>query len=277
VNNTFMNYWGAGVNFGTGRRTLNDRLTRGGPSADNPAGGFWNLYGNTDSRRWLSVSGNYNKNWNEAGGWSRNANLSFNLKPSPRLSVSTGPQWNRNRQIAQYVRSVADPTATDTYGGRYVFGLLQQTQLTMTTRVNVIVTPTVSLQVFAQPLLAVGDYDDFKELARPRTYDFLHYGTTAGSIAYDSLTRSYAVDPDGPGAAPAFAFSDPDFNFKSLRFNAVFRWEMKPGSALYAVWTRQQVDSSHPGVFAPGRDARALFGAGGDDVFLVKMAYWLGR
>jgi hypothetical protein len=30
-------------------------------------------------------------------------------------------------------------------------------------------------------------------------------------------------------------------------------------------------------VFVPGRDARALFGANGDDVFLVKIAYWLGR
>jgi hypothetical protein len=277
VNNTFMNYWNVGANVGTRRRVLDDRLTRGGPSTENPAGGFVNMYGNTDSRRWLSVSGNYNKNWSEAGGWSRNANLSFNFKPSPRLNVSTGPQWNRNRQIAQYVRSVTDATATDTYGGRYVFGLLNQTQLTMTTRVSVIVTPTVSLQVFAQPLLAVGDYGDFKELARPRTYDFLHYGATSGSIAYDSLTRSYAVDPDGAGAAPGFTFNDPDFNFKSLRLNAVFRWEMKPGSALYAVWTRQQTDLSNPGVFAPGRDARALFGARGDDVVLVKMAYWLGR
>jgi hypothetical protein len=52
---------------------------------------------------------------------------------------------------------------------------------------------------------------------------------------------------------------------------------MKPGSALYAVWTRQQVDQSNPGVFTPGRDARALFGAPGDDVVLVKLAYWLGR
>jgi hypothetical protein len=52
---------------------------------------------------------------------------------------------------------------------------------------------------------------------------------------------------------------------------------MKPGSALYAVWTRQQTDLSNPGVFAPGRDTRALFGARGDDVVLVKMAYWLGR
>jgi hypothetical protein len=52
---------------------------------------------------------------------------------------------------------------------------------------------------------------------------------------------------------------------------------MKPGSALYAVWARQQVDQSNPGVFTPGRDARALFGAPGDDVVLVKLAYWLGR
>jgi hypothetical protein len=54
------------------------------------------------------------------------------------------------------------------FGGRYVFGELEQSQLTMTTRVSVIVTPKVSMQVFAQPLIAVGDYGDFKELARPR-------------------------------------------------------------------------------------------------------------
>src|SRR5213075_2289030 len=128
----------------------------------------------------------------------------------------TGPQWSQSRQTAQYVNTVTDATATDTYGGRYVFGELRQTQLTLTTRVSVIVTPTVSLQVFAQPLLAAGDYRDFKELARPRTYDFLHYGVTAGSIAYDSVARVYTVDPDGAhGAAPEFTFSDPDFNFKS--------------------------------------------------------------
>jgi hypothetical protein len=277
VNNTFMNYWGAGINLGTGARALDDRLTRGGPSATSPSGGFWNIYGNTDSRRWVSLSGNANRNWSESGGWNRNIAMSVNLKPSPRLTVSTGPQWNRRRTIAQYVTTTSDATAVDTYGSRYVFGELAQRQLTMTTRVSAIITPTVSLQLFAQPLLAAGDYSDFKELARPRTYDFVHYGATAGSIAYDGIARSYAVDPDANGAAPGFTFNDPDFNFKSLRVNAVFRWEVKPGSAFYAVWTRQQVDLSNPGAFSPGRDARALFGARGDDVFLVKMAYWLGR
>jgi hypothetical protein len=277
VGNTFMNYWSAGGNFGIRRRTLDDRLTRGGPSATAPGGGFWNGYLNTDTRRWLSLSGNYNWNWNEAGGWSRNASLSVNLKPSPRLTVSTGPQWSRSRSIAQYVTTVEDATASDTFGSRYVFGELAQSQLTMTTRVSVIVAPTVSLQIYAQPLLAVGDYGDFKELARPRTYDFRHYGAPGASLGYDALARTYTVAPDAAAAAPTFSFDDPDFNFKSLRLNAVFRWELKPGSALYTVWTRQQVDLSNPGVFAPGRDARALFSARGDDVFLVKMAYWLGR
>ena len=189
VNNTFMNYWGVGVNFGTGRRALDDRLTRGGPSATSPAGGFWNLFGNTDSRRWLSVSSNYNQNWSESGGWNRNASVSFNLKPSPRLTVSTGPQWNRRRAIAQYVTTVNDATAVDTYGSRYVFGELAQTQLSMTTRVSVIVTPKVSMQVFAQPLLAVGDYGDFKELARPRTFDFLHYGHAGFNAVLRSAWR----------------------------------------------------------------------------------------
>ena len=89
-----------------------------------------------------------------------------------------------------------------------------------------------------------------------------------------AATRSIRIRD---GVAPSFSVADPDFNIKSLRFNAVFRWEPKPGSTLYAVWTRQQQDVTSPGVFAPGRDAATMFRAPGDDVVMVKMAYWIGR
>ena len=62
-----------------------------------------------------------------------------------------------------------------------------------------------------------------------------------------------------------------------MRLNAVFRWELKPGSTFYAVWTRQQQDNRYPGDFSFGRDASAMFRAPADDVVLVKMAYWIGR
>jgi hypothetical protein len=155
--------------------------------------------------------------------------------------------------------------------------MLDQRQLSLQTRLSVIATPRLSFQLFMQPLLAAGDYSEFKALAQPRTYDFTRFGTDAGTLQYESSTRIYTADPDGAGDAPTFTFDNPDFNLKSLRLNVVFRWELKPGSAFYAVWTRRQEDSGNPGTFSPGRDARAMFGAPGDDVVLFKLAWWMGK
>ncbi len=272
---TLLNYWEFGASGSVRRRVQDDRLTRGGPTAMQPRGATLNLNVSTDRRRPLSLQAFASRSVNEAGGRTLSASLTLSFKPSSMLTISTGPDWSRSRTIAQYVRTVEDSAATATYGERDVFGLLDQTQLTLTTRVNVILSPKVSLQVFMQPLLATGAYGGFKELAAPRTYDFFEYGRDGGTIA--SGADGYVVDPDAGGPAPEFTFENPDFNFKSLRLNAVFRWELKPGTNVYAVWTRQQVDQSNPGDFSLGRDAAALFGAPGDDVVLVKFAYWIGR
>jgi hypothetical protein len=264
---TLHNYLNGYTNFGIRRRVQDDRLTRGGPSAANPSGLNWNLGVNTDSRAPLSVQANANHSWNEAGGSSSNLSLSFSVKPSARLTFSSGPQLNLFRTPAQYVTSRS----------RYVFGTLDQTQLTMTTRMAVILTPRVSLQIYAQPLLATGDYADFKELARPRAFDFTSYGAGASTLSLDAAAHSYTADPDGAGPSSSFTFTDPNFNLKSLQVNAVFRWELKPGSTIYGVWTRQQRDTSFPGDFRLGRDASHMFSAPGDDVILVKMSYWIGR
>jgi hypothetical protein len=69
----------------------------------------------------------------------------------------------------------------------------------------------------------------------------------------------------------------PDFNLKSLRVNAVLRWEFRPGSAAYLVWTQRRQDNAHPGDLSLGRDAADLLSAPADDVFMVKVAWWLGR
>ena len=275
---TFMNYWSGNVQAIVNRRALDDRLTRGGPLARNAGDHGFNGSLGTDGRKPFSIdiNGGYNHS-NALDGWSRNVGLSFNVKPTDGVTLTFGPDWSRSRSFAQYVRSVDDATAIETFGGRYVFGDIDQWQLSVTTRANVIFAPRVSLQVFMQPLLATGDYSGFKELARPRTLDFLRYGEAASALAFDPLSRIYTADPDGVGLAPAFTFGDPDYNVKSLRVNAVFRWEMRPGSNFYAVWTRQQQDFSNPGQFAPGRDFRAMFGAPGDDVILLKVAYWIGK
>ena len=273
----FLNYWNVNGNLGVRWQAFDDRLTRGGPSTTSPGGGFWNVNINSDSRKRVSFNWNANDNWLDSGEYSRSTGVGVTIKPSARVLMTFNPSWNRRHAFAQYVRTVVDPTAEATYGSRYVFGTLDQRQLSGTTRISVILTPRVSFRLYMQPLLATGDYDNFKELAQPRTLDFSRYGTGASTLSYDAATRIYTADPDGTGDASSFAFADPDFNLKSLRVNAVFRWEVKPGSTFYAVWTRQQQDLAYPGTFSPGRDVPRMFGAAGDDVVLVKFAYWLGR
>ena len=274
---TFLNYWDVGVNGGWSRETRDDGLTRGGPSAAAPASHFTNVNVSTDRRRALSLNAFGGRGSSAAGNANTNMAVNLQVKPSPQLTISMGPEWRRSRTVAQYVRRVEDATATATYGERDVFGLLQQTQVTLTTRVNAVVTPKVSLRVFVQALLAAGDYRDFKELAAPGSYTFRQYGGETGSIAYDPDGNRYTVEPDAAGSAPAFTFGNPDFNVTSLRVNAVFRWELRPGTTFYAVWTRQQAERTSQGDFAFRRDAEALIHAPGDDVVLVKFAYWLGR
>ena len=78
-----------------------------------------------------------------------------------------------------------DPTATVTYGSRYVFGGLEQREVAIPLRVNLALSPKLSLQLYTQALLSAGDYPEIKQLAAPRTYDFPVYGRDVGTIARD--------------------------------------------------------------------------------------------
>jgi hypothetical protein len=203
--------------------------------------------------------------------------LHLDFRPNPSLAISSGPYVTKSDFVTQYVDTIIDPYATNTYGARYVFADLRQTSIGLTTRFNVSLTPNVSLQVYLEPFSGVGSYEGLKEFARPRTFDFLRYGSDTGTITYDQLGQTYTVDPDGKGPAAPFEIFNPDFNFKSLVGKAVFRWQWRPGSTLYVAWTQQRFNQDYAGEFNFGRDARALLSSPPDDVFLIKLSYWLGR
>ncbi|HEY6953371.1 MAG TPA: DUF5916 domain-containing protein, partial [Bacteroidota bacterium] len=188
-----------------------------------------------------------------------------------------GPSFSRNLLQAQWVGSYADPTAVATYGNRYVFGDLDQKTLAANIRLNWTFTPELSLQLFAQPLISSGAYQSFKAFARPRTFNFMQYGTgnsvITKNVASDGSV-TYTVDADGNGPAVPYSFSDPDFNFKSLRGNAVLRWEFKPGSVVYVVWTQSRSDNENFGEFQFNHSLTRLIDAKPDNIFMVKFSYW---
>jgi hypothetical protein len=270
----FKNYWTIFGNALFFRPVQDDRQTRGGPSMLSPTtrGGFLGL--ETDSRKRLSIGMNGNI-FTSTAGFNYTGSASVRYRPAASLEISSGPSFNRNHQLAQYVGTFVDPVAMPTFGSRYVFGTLDQKEFSLQTRVNVVLSPRMSIQLYMQPLVSVGDYTEFKELAHPRAFDFVRYGIDRGILSYATLARRYTVEPGDGGST--FGFDDPNFNFKSLRVNAIFRWEWKRGSAMYLVWTEQRQDSANPGQFSFRRDVGDIFGAPADDVILFKIAYWFQR
>jgi hypothetical protein len=270
------NYWRLNLSLGRSWNTLDDKLTRGGPTTIRP--GITSLNGSvvTDARRRFWLSGYATSVRREFGNWNRSFGAQLNFKPWAALTLSALPVFNRVHAVAQYLATVPDGTAGATFGARYVFGTLDQTELSMPLRVNLVLSPRLSLQLYTQALLSAGDYPAIRELATPRTYDFPAYGTAVGTLARDAV-GAYLIDPDGAGPAAGFRLADPSFNLKSLRANAVARWEFRPGSTLYVVWTQRRQDQAHPGDFAFGRDARDLFQSPSDDVLMVKVAWWVGK
>jgi hypothetical protein len=112
-------------------------------------------------------------------------------------------------------------------------------------------------------------------LRAPRTYEFLDYGQDVGNVTYDPTARRYTVDPDGTGPAASFTVANRDFTTRSLRGNAVLRWEYRPGSTLFLVWQQSRAATGTEGDFAFRREAGNLFEAKPDNFFVVKLNYWL--
>ena len=182
------------------------------------------------------------------------------------------------------MQRIEDPLAVATLGSRYVFGELDRTRFSMATRVNATFSPRLSLQLYVEPFVSVGDYGGLKEFRSPGTFDFQNYGTDAGTVIQDQ-DGHYNIDPDGAGPAANFRVSDRDFSYRSLLGNAVLRWEWRPGATLFLVWQQRRINSitGHGqdgaerwvGTFDLGRDLDDMFNIAADNVLMIKVNYWI--
>jgi hypothetical protein len=174
------------------------------------------------------------------------------LRPSSRMGIELGTRYQRNEDNTQWLANVGVIGADTTH---YLFGHLDQDLLSFTGRMDFTVRPTMSLQLYAEPFVTAGWFRDVREIADAR------------ASSYDARFRPYTgPTPDG------------SFNTKSFNASAVARWEYRPGSTLFIVWTQgRQQDDVDAGTFGARRDYRNLFASRPDNVFLIKAAYWLGR
>ena len=266
------NFWDFQIRGDYTPPAYDDRLTRGGPLARQPAFRDVRLTLDSDIRRTTKLTANLTQSWTTAGEHQTKADLTLSVRPMPSLRVSLGPTLLLNRTLSQYVTTVTDPVAVRTFAARYVFATLGQTEVSMLTRVDWTFTPRLSLQLFLQPLISAGDFTQLKEFAAPGTYDFAIYGEDKGSVS--ATSGGTVIDPgDGGGS---FTVPEQNFTIRSLRANAVLRWEWRPGSTLFLVWQQNRDNDTAIGNLRLGRDIDALFSGGAShNILAVKASYWL--
>ncbi|MBI5476095.1 MAG: hypothetical protein HY964_05085 [Ignavibacteriales bacterium] len=277
-NTQLLNYWNLGGSFSSSFPAYDLFSTRGGPFMRNPRNYNAGLYGSTDSRNSIVYEIDLSASKSESGGSYMEISPGIEWKPSANLNVKLSTDISSGLTTAQWVpdsNPVEDSTALLTYGKRYIFSRLDQKEFSASLRLDWTFTPKLSLQLFFQPLISVGKYYGFKELAQAGTFTFNRFGEGGSTISYAESTNTYTVDPDGSGERN-FSFNNPNFNEKYLRLNAVLRWEFLPGSTAFLVWTRSGDHSGNATNFNLGRDFGNLITAPNHyDVFLVKIAYWI--
>ncbi len=228
-----------------------DRASRGGPAVRrNPSAFGW--FGvDTDVRK--PVVPGINVNWSvgdEANSWNLSAGPRVQFRGSSRMQGSVALTSARRRADWQWVGNVGVPGNVNT---AYTFATMDQHTHSLTARFDVTASPTLSLQVYAQPFITTGRYSNWRALSAPR------------AASYASRFTPYAGDPGG-------------FNVKQFRSNVVARWEYRPGSVLFFVWQQgREQDGVDAGSFELSRDVHNLFGQAPDNTFLIKASYWFGR
>ncbi len=283
---TFKNYMEFSIFSILHPTSYDERLTRGGPTVMRYGYNMFSAEFETDSRK--SIVGEFEVQFirpvdnTEDGRVGYSPSVTF--KPSTRVLVNLRPSYDHGFTAQQYVTTVGDPTVPAQFAGRrYVFGRLEQKTFSIDTRMNMTFTPNLTLELFAQPFLASGKYTSFKEFAEAKSRRMNFYGRDNGSTVVTNTdpqtgdVTGYTVDPDGAGAAAPFTFGNPDFNERSLRGTGVLRWEYRPGSTLFFVWTQQREGSDNYGDFNFSRDRSALFRDRPTNVFQIKATYWIGR
>jgi hypothetical protein len=247
---------------------LSPTFLRGGPATYVPANLWWWGRVVSDPRRMVSGDVAMQGSVDDVGSGRRLSIFpTVTIRPSARAELSLQPSITRLENPAQYVETAA--AAGDT---SYVTGSLSQTTTSLTARLNLTFTPTLSLQLYAQPFMSAGGYRTLGEVrnARARAIDdrVANFGTiengSDGSVRIDR----------GPGRA-ALTLDDPDFAVRELKSNAVLRWEFRPGSALFLVWAQARDDETSAADLSLSRQARELWRAPGTNVLLVKASYWI--
>ena len=265
VSVSFTNYWdsGAGINFNL--ESKSPSLLRGGPMFTIPMGfSYWAFIG-TDERKKLSFNVSFSQFRGDQS-YKRRSHIGLEItyRPTDRLKLSMEPFFGVNRNELQYI-------ATEEYQGddEYFLAEIDQKTFVMEFRLDYSFTPDLSLQYYGQPFVSSGTYSNYKRITDPSADKY----EDRFVIVHPDADNGVDIDGDGD---PDVEMPDPDFKFVFFQSNMVLRWEYRPGSTVFVVWSQSRDNGFFDNEDLPfdfSDDVNRMFRIFPHDVFLVKFSY----
>ena len=259
------NFWGSFLRVGRRLPARTLRL-RGGPLLNEEGG--WMAFGTfySPQQKALRVNGSYSAfRSDDPGTVSTTLSPTISWQPWSSATLTLAPMYARDKADIFYVDQAGTGVTP-----HYILGALDRTTTALTTRVDLAFSPALTLQLYAQPFLSAGSYSDFKEVVAPRSKA---YADRFRRLDLQLLDNVYSSDQNGDGVAD-IEFDNPAFNVREFRSNTVLRWEYRPGSTFFVVWSQGRHSDGDSG-FQMSRDASELFRTAPENVVLLKMTRWM--
>ena len=190
----------------------------------------------------------------------------LSVMPLNLLKLTISVNYTRNLDQLQYV---VDTTSFIDHSMRYVLGTISQNTLGLTFRIDCTLTPNLSLQYYGSPFVSIGHYYDFKQITQPRATD---YNQRYEIINPALSSGTYIVNVQN--MQTDYAFTNPDFTFSQFRSNLVLRWEYRPGSQLYLVWSQDRSNYQNPNYESLNQSVHSIQSIFPNNYFLIKFNYW---
>ena len=266
----FDNYWSVGVGANYEFKDISQKALFGGPLLRRAPGLFKFINVSSDSRKKFTYGfnvGGFDAVGSDSGAVVvRTAGVWANYQVSNAFSINISPNFFSQHRKIQNVgfRNFGSEN-------RYITGTLDQKSLSMSIRANYSLTPNLTIEYWGQPFNSIGNYSEFKYITDSQAKEFTDRFQLFSSedLDYDDEQDLFLVSESGFD----YSFNNPDFNFLQWRSNLVMRWEYKPGSEFFLVWTQSTTNFSDPsqGIFnSLGND---LFSDTFDNIFLMKFTY----
>ena len=234
--------------------------------ADPTLQGSLNVVSDTRNRVWLSANAHA---WINATTDSTEYDVTVGATVQARSNIDlfVGPSFAVRDDALQYVDQIADASGLQ----HYLFARIDQTTAAMTVRANWTLSPRLSVQAYAQPLIGSGRYSEYKDIDNPHADSYAdRFHLVQGAEVRESAGVFYV------GGAGGYSYATPDFDIRTLRSTVVMRWEYRPGSSVYAIWSHDRSDQIADGRFMFGRDVSGLASTPGENIVMVKVNYWIG-